>query len=423
MQTHFRSENVNRNLLGFTQKSKKNKILWILIHKYLYICGIQSLKMIKRTLESVLRKKIDYKKAIILFGPRQVGKTTLVKAVMQEFEEDCLYFNGDDIATRSLWDQNNVAALKQSFGNKKLIVLDEAQRVENVGLICKQIIDADTGLQLILTGSSALNMADLTQEPLTGRKWEYLLLPISCSELAAYKNIPELIRLMPQQLVFGNYPEVVMDMNHAPQILSNLTSSYLYKDILALTGIKKPQLLDKILKALAWQLGSEVSLNELAGLTGADVKTVDHYIYLLEQAFVLYRLGTFSRNLRNEINTKKKIYFYDNGIRNALIGNYSSIGNRNDTGALWENYLLAERKKLLAYNGFYGQTYFWRNTAQAEIDYVEEIDGKLYAYEFKWNPKTKVKFPKAFVESYKPQVTRVIHRDNFWQWLMEYPYS
>jgi len=378
--------------------------------------------MIARTIEEKLIKQIDFKKAILIFGPRQVGKTTLVKDIVKRIEADHIYFNGDEITTRNLWRNDKVPSLIQSFGGKKLIVLDEAQMIEEVGSICKQIIDARLGIQLILTGSSALNMANLTQEPLTGRKWEYFLYPISCSELADYSGVPQVLKNLSQYLVFGSYPEVVTHLNNAQQILNNLAGSYLYKDVLALTGVKKPLLLEKILKALAWQAGSEISLNELSQIVGADVKTIDNYIHLLEQVYVVYRLGTYSRNLRNEINRKKKIYFYDNGIRNALIGNYSLPDNRNDIGALWENYLISERKKLLAYHGFYGHTYFWRSKAQAEVDYIEEIDGKLYAYEFKWNPAAKSKFPQSFVEAYNPAETKIIHRDNFWQWLKEYPY-
>lgn len=378
--------------------------------------------MISRTIEKKLIDQIDYKKAILIFGPRQVGKTTLVKDMMKKVGVGFLYFNGDEIITRNLWRKNQVPALIQSFGDGKLIILDEAQMVEEVGIICKQIIDAELGIQLILTGSSALNMANLTQEPLTGRKWEYFLYPISCAEIIEYSSAPELLRGLSQYLVYGCYPEVVTNLSNAQQILNNLASSYLYKDILALTGVKKPLLLEKILKALAWQVGSEVSLNELSQIVGADTKTIDSYIHLLEQVYVVYRLGAHSGNLRNEINRKKKIYFHDNGIRNALIGNYSLPDNRNDIGALWENYLITERKKLLAYNGFYGHTYFWRSKARAEVDYLEEIDGKLYAYEFKWNPAAKSKFPQSFIEAYKPAATEVIHRDNFWQWLKTYPY-
>ena len=378
--------------------------------------------MIERTLLQKLENRIDYKKALILLGPRQTGKTTLAKALAAKLHQPFEYFNGDSSVTRSLWSVDNIEALQQSFGSKKIVILDEAQQIEQVGLICKQLIDADKGIQLVLTGSSSLEIADKTQEPLTGRKWEYRLYPLSSAELMNHQGIPTFLQNLPQYLVYGMYPEVATHLQDAKEILTNIASSYLYKDVLSLVGLKKPILLEKILKALALQLGSEVSLNELANLVSADVKTVDHYIGLLEQVFVVFRMGTISRNERNEISTKKKIYFYDNGIRNAIMGNFAVLPGRDDVGALWENFLISERRKLLDYHGFYGKTYFWRNKLQAEIDFVEEIDGKVYAYEFKWNPKAKVKFPSAFLESYKPAETKVIHPENFWQWLSVYPY-
>jgi uncharacterized protein len=378
--------------------------------------------MIERTLLQVLEKRIDHKKAILIFGPRQTGKTTLAKALASQLQQPVEYFNGDTAVTKSLWKTENIAALIQSFGTKKIVILDEAQMIEQVGLICKQLIDANLGIQFIITGSSSLTIADKTQEPLTGRKWEYFLYPISVAELMTYQGVPTFLESLPQYLVCGMYPEVVTHLPDAKDITTNIASSYLYKDVLALVGLKKPQLLEKILKALALQVGNEVSLTELASLVSADVKTVDSYIYLLEQVFVVYRLGTISRNERNEISTKKKIYFYDNGIRNALLGNFAPLTTRQDIGVLWENFLMTERKKLLNYNSFHGRTYFWRNKQQAEIDYVEEIDGRVYAYEFKWNPLAKVKFSASFTEKYKPVETKLIHRENFWQWLSEYPY-
>jgi len=277
-------------------------------------------------------------------GPRQVGKTTLVKSITKSTNQKYIYFNGDDIETRNLWKIGNVNFLQQSFGKNKLILLDEAQMIEDIGLICKQLIDAQTGLQLILTGSSSLHIANLTQEPLTGRKWEYNLFPISIEELLGHSSYLQILQNLNSYLVFGSYPEVLNNAQNAQEVLGNLANSYLYKDILALVGIKKPQILEKILIALAYQVGGEVSLNELSQTVGADVKTIESYIYLLEQSFVVFRLNAFSRNLRNEINKKKKILFYDIGIRNALISNYSPINQRNDLGAIWENFLIVERK-------------------------------------------------------------------------------
>ena len=213
------------------------------------------------------------------------------------------------------------------------------------------------------------------------------------------------------------YPEVITNPENAKEILTNLAGSYLYKDILELGGIRRPDILLKLLQALAWQVGNEVSYNELAQTVSADKATVSEYIDLLEKAFVIFRLNPFARNLRNEISSTRKIYFYDNGVRNTIINNFAPASQRNDIGALWENFIISERKKQLAYNGFYGNTYFWRNTAQAEIDYLEEQDGKIFAYELKWNPKAKVSFPKAFLTEYHPPTTQAIHRDNYWEWL------
>lgn len=213
------------------------------------------------------------------------------------------------------------------------------------------------------------------------------------------------------------YPEVITHPESAREILSNLAGSYLYKDILESGGIRRPDILLKLLQALAWQVGNEVSYNELAQTVGADKTTVNAYIDLLEKSFVIFRLNPFARNMRNEISSTRKIYFYDNGVRNTIINNFAPISQRNDTGALWENFIISERKKQLAYNGFYGNTYFWRNKNQAEIDYIEEQDGKISTFELKWNPKTKVSFPKAFLTAYHPPETKIIHRDNYWEWL------
>jgi predicted AAA+ superfamily ATPase len=223
-------------------------------------------------------------------------------------------------------------------------------------------------------------------------------------------------------MIFGMYPEVLLNAGHEKNILTNLASSYLYKDLLTFQGIRKPELLNKILQALAWQTGSEVSLNELSRTVEVDKNTVNNYIDLLGKAFIVFKLMPFSRNLRNEISSNRKIYFYDNGIRNAVIGNYTPLISRNDVGALWENFLITERIKLLRYHGFYGYYYFWRTHKGQEIDYIEEIDGKIFAYEFKWNPEAKANFPKVFIDTYKPAETKVIHRENFWEWLQIYPY-
>ncbi len=373
--------------------------------------------MIERALKATLKAKIDHKKAIVLLGPRQVGKTTLITQLAKEEGEPYLYINGDDPAVRLSWSNPSAAYIKQYIGGHKLVVIDEAQRLENIGLSAKMIIDGQSGVQLFISGSSALEIANRINEPLTGRKWEYRLYPLSWSEISGHYGFPEATARLNQLLVYGLYPEVVVNGSGEREILANLAGSYLYKDILESGGVRKPELLLKLLQALAWQVGNEVSYNELSQLIGIDKNTVSAYIDLLEKAFVIFRLGPFARNLRNEINTSRKIYFYDNGVRNTLINNFAPINERNDIGALWENFLVSERKKKLAYGGQYSNSFFWRNTSKAEIDYIEETDGKLHAWEFKWNPKAKAKFPKAFTAHYQPETSAVIHRDNFWEWL------
>lgn len=373
--------------------------------------------MIKRSLESVLKGKIDYKKAIVVLGPRQVGKTTLINGIASGITSDFLYINGDDPAIRLAWNNPSQAFINNYIGNYKVIVIDEAQRIENIGLSAKMIIDSKKDIQLFLSGSSSLEIASKINEPLTGRKWEYRLYPFSWSEIKDHFSFAKTLPRLEDFLVTGMYPEVVTNPENAKEILSNLAGSYLYKDILELAGIRKPEILLKLLQALAWQVGNEVSYNELAQTVGADKTTVSDYLDLLEKAFVIFRLAPFARNLRNEISSTRKVYFYDNGVRNTIINNFAPVSQRTDVGALWENFIISERKKQLAYIGFYGNTYFWRTTAQSEIDYIEEQDGVISAYELKWNPKAKARFPAAFLNEYHPPTTKIIHRDNYWEWL------
>lgn len=374
--------------------------------------------MIQRTLHDTLVKRMDYKKAIVLLGPRQVGKTTLIKQIAKDAAADYLYINGDDPAMQLLWSNPTQQLLMQLITGQKVIVIDEAQRFSNIGVTAKMIVDAGLNVQLFLSGSSALEIANTINEPLTGRKWEYNLLPFSWKELCNEYGLAKMLPRLPQLLVTGCYPEVIMEPGNAKEILTNVAGSYLYKDILDLSGIRKPELIVKLLQALAWQVGQEVSLNELSNTLGADKNTIGHYIDLLEKSFVVFRLNPLARNLRNEISTSRKIYFYDNGIRNTLINNYAPIEARDDIGSLWENFIMSERIKFLKYKPFYGASYFWRNKAKAEVDYVEETDGQFFAFEFKWNPAAKSKFPEAFLNAYNPMEKKIIHRDNFWEWLM-----
>lgn len=377
---------------------------------------------IQRILFEILLQKADFKKAILLVGPRQVGKTTLVKRIAEKLGSGFLYLNGDETAIQNALQNQSLSFLKAYLGESKVVVIDEAQRIQNVGLTLKLIVDNFEGIQLLVTGSSALELASTINEPLTGRKWEYRLFPLAWSELVKTLGFPNCLSSLENYLIFGTYPEVIASEGQEIPILTNLASSYLYKDLLNFQGIRKPELLNRILQGLAWQVGSEVSFNELSQTVQADKQTVQHYMDLLEKAFIINRLAPFSRNLRGEISTSRKVYFVDNGIRNSIIGNYAPISGRSDVGALWENFLIAERQKLLSYHGFYGKVYFWRNVRGQEIDYLEEIDGKIYPFEFKWNPKAKSKFPSVFLETYIPESPQVIHRENFWEWLQTYPY-
>ena len=331
-----------------------------------------------------------------------------------------MWLNGDELDVQALFEGVSATRLKAMFGRKKIVIIDEAQRIPDIGLRLKLVTDQIKGIQLIATGSSAFELATKTGEPLTGRKWEYRMYPLSFGEMVDEHGLLEEKRMIPHRLIFGYYPEVVMCPGEEREILRLLSDSYLYKDVLMSDQINKPDNLVKLLQALAFQVGSQVSYNELAQLCSLDSKTVEKYVILLEQSYVIFRLNSFSRNLRNELKTSKKIYFYDNGIRNALIANFNQIEARTDRGALWENFLISERKKFLEYNRLWGNSWFWRTKEQKEIDLVEERDGKITGYEFKWNPDQKVKIPRLFLDSYENSDFQVIHRDNCDSFLLEY---
>lgn len=373
--------------------------------------------MIQRKLAEVITSRLYQGKAIILIGARQVGKTTMLKQLMGD-KQKVLWFNADEMNVRTLFENVSVERFKTLFELNKVIVIDEAQRIENIGLKLKLITDNMPDIQVIATGSSAFELANKINEPLTGRKWEYQLFPISFAEMVAHHGLFEELKHLPVRLIYGYYPDVVCNAGGEKLILHQLTDSYLYKDILEWERIKKPDKLLKLLQALAYQVGSEVSFNELSNMLEIDKITVEKYIVLLEQSKVIFRLRSLSRNLRNELKSSKKIYFYDNGIRNALIANFSTVEMRQDIGALWENFMISERVKYLQYNEKWVNSWFWRTTAQQEIDYIEEADGKIIAYEFKWNPKKKNTVSKTFTKGYPEAEIKIIHRDNFDKFLM-----
>ncbi|MDR9375017.1 MAG: ATP-binding protein [Schleiferiaceae bacterium] len=375
--------------------------------------------MISRYPMSYARERLFEGKALVIYGARQVGKTTFVRHLLQEVGLSYQAFNADNADVRSLLGAPNVEMLRQLVGDRKIIFIDEVQRIENSGLLLKLLVDEMPEVQVIATGSSSFQLAGAVNEPLTGRKYEQLLFPLSFLELLRHTDLLTERRLLPSRLVYGCYPEIVTRPERASELLQTLSQSYLYKDLLSLEGMKKPRLLEKIVKALALQIGSEVSFNELGRLVGADSKTVEKYIQLLEEAFVIFSLEGFSRNVRTEIRKRKKIYFYDNGIRNAVIGNLNPLAKRDDQGKLWENYLMSERRKMLKLSHQVAKAYFWRTTQQQEVDYVEEVAGNLKAVEFKWNPQKRASISKTFIRAYPEAKPQIVHPENYHSFLQE----
>ncbi len=368
--------------------------------------------MIPRLIYKNIKRDLFKGKAIILIGPRQVGKTTLLQKLQNEYA-GTLFLDCDEPDIRRILEDSTSTQLKSLIGDAELVIIDEAQRVKNIGLTLKLIIDQIKEVQLIASGSSSLELANSINEPLTGRKFEYFLYPLSLTELHQHFSPLQEKRLLNTRLVYGLYPDVVNYVQDAQRLLLSLATGYLYKDIFNYQDIRKPELLPNLLEALARQVGNEVSYNELAQLLSTDQVTIQRYIDLLEKSFVIFRLRSFSRNLRNEIKKSRKIYFYDNGIRNALINNFQAIETRVDTGALWENFLIVERLKALSYAQLHVNRYFWRTQQKQEIDYIEDINGKLYAYEFKWNPKKRARFSATFTKNYPVEKTMLVNRDNY----------
>ena len=370
------------------------------------------MKIIKRIIEDSIIENTGKGKAIVIIGARQVGKTTLVNSIIDKLNTKTLKLNGDEPKVRDALNSAGSVELESIIGNHRLVVIDEAQRIFNIGLVLKLIVDNVKDVQVIATGSSSFDLNEKIREPLTGRKYEYRLYPFSFAEMVSEGSLFEEKGKLEQRLVFGYYPEIVVKSREQVELLNNLAGSYLYRDILNFELIRNTSLLDKLLRALALQIGSEVSFNEIAQLIGSDNKTVEKYIDLLEKSFVLLRLKSFSRNLRKELVKKEKIYFYDHGIRNAVIGNYNNTGSRIDMGQLWENFIVSERIKYLNNNKIFAGSYFWRTMQQQEIDYVEEFEQKLSVYEFKYSKKAKVRFPLSFARNYTIERQSVVTPGN-----------
>lgn len=373
--------------------------------------------MIERILKQNIEKELFKGKAIILMGSRQTGKTTILMEMFPENEET-LWMRGDDIGDQSRLENMTTPMFRQFLKGKKILVIDEAQRVKDIGLRMKLVTDYIKEVQLVATGSSAFELANRLNEPLTGRKWEHKLYPLSFGEMVAHHGLWDEMRLLRHRLIYGYYPEVVTSEGSENKVLQQLTESYLYKDIFTLGLVKKSDKLVTLLKALSYQVGSQVSYSELAGTVGIDSKTVEAYIDVLEQAYIIFRLPSFSRNQRNELKHSRKVYFYDNGVRNALINSFNPVEERGDMGILWENFIIAERMKHNEYYSHYSNRYFWRTRTQQEIDYIEEFDGKLHAYEFKWNTRKKTKQPNSFAEAYPDAEFKVITPDNLYEFLL-----
>lgn len=369
--------------------------------------------MITRALKHIINSKFFKGKAIIITGPRQVGKTTLLKTIAKEKGLPYIIFNCDEANVRNSLKDVSIERLKSMIGKNKVILVDEAQRVENIGITLKLIVDNFEDVQLLVTGSSTLDLAIGIKEPLTGRKFEYHLFPFSLTELIEHHGVLNEEQALEKRLLYGSYPDAINHLGEEKELLSNLSNSYLFKDILALGNIRKPVQLEKLVQALALQIGSEVSYHELGQTIEADKQTVERYIDLLEQCFVVFRLNAYSKNLRNEIKKSKKIYFYDLGIRNAIIQNFNPLALRTDTGQLFENYIVSEYVKANSNARKHAKYYFWRSFQQQEIDLIEEVDGKLNAIEIKWNENKKAKFPTTFTDNYVVNEKLIINKQNY----------
>lgn len=374
--------------------------------------------MIRRQLQDVIEARMFAGKAIIVIGARQVGKSTLFNMVLEGRKESALQLNCDEPEVQEMLSAMNTQELRLLIGQNKILVIDEAQRVENIGMTLKRIADNFPDVQLLVTGSSSFELQNKLNEPLTGRKFEYHLFPLSTGELLNAQGLLSVKQTLESRLIFGSYPDIFNHQDDAKDLLYNLSNSYLYKDLLNLESVRRPALLGKLLTALALQVTSEVSYNELAQTVGTDNKTVEKYVDLLEKCYIIFKLNGFSRNLRTELKRAKKFYFYDNGIRNAILQNFAPLALRQDVGALWENFFISERIKANQYCGRYVNSYFWRTNQQQEIDYIEECDGQFSLFEMKWNPKrANTQFPNTFLTAYDVKEKAIVTPENWLEWV------
>jgi len=370
---------------------------------------------IDRYIKNNIVKKLQPNKVVVLYGPRQVGKTTLVKEILENVKGKYLFLNGENKSVQKWMSSQEVDIFRQYLGDNKLLVIDEAQKIPNIGLNLKLIVDHFDGIKVLATGSSSFELANQVGEPLVGRKWQFTLYPISQLELRNYENRDETDNKLESKLIYGSYPDVVKadSFSQKRDILNEIVDSYLYRDLLEFNEIKKSQKIIDILKNIAFQIGGEVSLQELGNAVSLNMRTVEKYLDLLEKTFVVKRVYGFSRNLRKEITKMSKFYFFDNGVRNAIIQNFNSLDLRNDIGQLWENYLFMERLKRNEYKKIRSNIYFWRTYDKREIDLIEEREGKLFGFEFKYSENKKVKVPKGWLETYKEAEFEAINKSNY----------
>jgi len=367
--------------------------------------------MIYRKLEEIIRSRLFSEKAIVVIGARQTGKTTSVNNIISNLQNVAV-LNGDDMVVRALLSSANSAQIRAIIGNSKILFIDEVQRIENIGLTAKIIVDNFRDVQLILSGSSAFEIKNSLSESLTGRKWQFIMYPVTWKELEKTYGYLQALQQLEHRMIYGMYPEIITHPADEKERLKQLIDSYLYNDLLSFAKIKKPDVLEELLRALALQMGNEVSFNELSQLLKIDKNTVKTYIEILEKGFIIFKLSSYNNNLRDELKFAKKIYFWDNGIRNALINNFNPFSMRNDIGALWENFMISERMKKNNYDNPYAKSFFWRTASQNEIDYIEENNGEIMAFEFKWNEKKRSKKIKSFTNSYQKE-TITINPSNF----------
>ena len=370
------------------------------------------MKTVERILEKSLQHLLYKGKALVIVGARQVGKTTMLQNMKKNIGES-LWINADENSLRERLTNPSIQSLQNIIGNYKIVIIDEIQRIQNAGLLLKLMVDNFKDVQFIATGSSALEISNTVFEPMTGRHFLFHLYPFSLAELYPNKSPFEVEQMLPFHLVFGNYPEISIKKDLAEIILKNLSQQYLFKDVLVWKDIRKPELLDKLLKLLAFQMCSEVSVNELANQLRVKSETVENYIDLLEKSFVIYRLKSYGTNPRKEVSKMSKIFFWDNGIRNAIIEDFTDLSIRNDQGLLFENFMVSERMKMNSWLRPSAKSFFWRNYNQNEVDYIEYDNKQLSAYEMKWNTIKKHKVTRAFTNMYPDAKARIVTPEEF----------